>query len=995
MANDLFSPVNTNTQYDYHYKRLNPEQKQAVDQTEGPVMVIAGPGTGKTQILAVRIAKILIQPDIHAHNILCLTYTDSASLAMRNRLIQIIGPEAHRINIFSFHAFCNQVIQDNLGYFSDYRQLEAITDLERVGLYKELIRQLPKDHRLKRLKGDPTYEMKRLQHLFSLMKKENYTAEIIEKEIDIHLEERKNADDMIYKRSGKGYTKGAFKQKAYDEIVRKMEELRAGALLFDTYQEMMQARGRYDFDDMILWVVRAFENSDDLLADYQERYQYFLVDEFQDTNGSQKKLVDLMVSYWGDEPNIFVVGDDDQAIFKFQGANLGNIKEFARDYKPTMVVLTKNYRSSQKILNASMKLIEYNTERITNDSNFQLDKNLEAKGSHSAIQQQVSVETYSSISQEQADIADQIVKAHEAGQDLSKMAVLYRSHRQIDKLMTVLETHKIPVNVKRRIDVLKLPLIQNLLQILRYVSEQYNVKGYTDRKLFELMHYNHFEISSHDIAALVWETRNKEDQDKLKTPLSKLIADEDHLDRMELKTTDKIKQLSRLLDKWIADVNDVTLQVLFQNIINEGKVLEYVLQKHDKSWQLQVIGTLFDLIKEETAKQPDLKLHDFMHMIDEMISNSLPLMVNKILHANNGLQFMTSHASKGLEFDKVFIIGTTKDVWDKKANRRGQFTFPAGLNADVDDNTEDERRLMYVAMTRAERELQLSYGLQKENGTGLGASQFIDELRETPDIDFNSRIIAEDVVIDFQSRVLSQQDVENKLIDKDLVDRRLQGYKLSVTELNKYLKCPASNVEIINYFMTGMNRHKSHFTAQEYEDMTAYGETVLKAYYEEYLTDIPLNVTYRLEEKVDNVEIEGIPIKGVLDRATVHKDYVEVVDYKTANPTSTENRKKIRTPDAKKPEGGEYWRQIVFYKLLCLADRKNNWNMTRGTMDFVEPDRKTGKFTRVDYVVSPKHIDIVTQQIKETWAKIHNYEFDKGCGEENCHWCGFLTRIEA
>ena len=147
------------------YNRLNPEQREAVDQIEGPVMVIAGPGTGKTQILAVRIGKILQQSDTSAHNILCLTFTDAATVAMRKRLVEIIGPEGHKVHIYTFHAFCNQVIQENLGYFGNYRKLDQLSDLESIDVYDEILEGLPSDHILKRLKGDPRYEAKRLSNL--------------------------------------------------------------------------------------------------------------------------------------------------------------------------------------------------------------------------------------------------------------------------------------------------------------------------------------------------------------------------------------------------------------------------------------------------------------------------------------------------------------------------------------------------------------------------------------------------------------------------------------------------------------------------------------------------------------------------------------------------------------------------------------------------------------------------------------------------------------
>ena len=417
MQGDFFKESNNrsatqNNYFLYHYERLNTAQKRAVDQVEGAVMVIAGPGTGKTQILAVRIAKILKDTDAQAHNILCLTFTDAATIAMRRRLVEIIGPAAHQIHIYTFHGFCNQVIQENLGVFGDYRQLEPLTDLEKVDVYQKIIDDLPHVHILKRLKGDPTYEQKRLDNLFQMMKKENLSSEAMIEKIDQYLLAQKDPlinPSMFYKRKGKGYQKGDLKEKDWKVLVHKMDELRAGVALYDQYVRIMTDRARYDYQDMILWVLRAFEKDESLLASYQERYHYFLVDEFQDTNGAQKAILEQLISYWSDEdPNVFVVGDDDQAIYKFQGANLSNIKDFRRDYTPTLVVLEDNYRSSQHILDASKELINYNKERIINEVS-NLTKELRAANSEvNTITTDPIIASYTNNIQEQSDIAERL-----------------------------------------------------------------------------------------------------------------------------------------------------------------------------------------------------------------------------------------------------------------------------------------------------------------------------------------------------------------------------------------------------------------------------------------------------------------------------------------------------------------------------------------------------------------------------------------------------------
>ena len=203
--------------YQDEYQKLNEKQRLAVDTIEGPVMVIAGPGTGKTQILAARIGKILLETDTLPQNILCLTYTDAGAIAMRKRLLQFIGPDSYKVNIYTFHGFCNEVIQQNLSLF-EKTALNPVSDLERIQLYKTLIDQLPKNNLLKRYRGDVYYEIKNLQNLFSAMKREGWTPEYIVNCIDEYLEKIKDDENLKYKR---GSAKSGAKIGDYKLIILK------------------------------------------------------------------------------------------------------------------------------------------------------------------------------------------------------------------------------------------------------------------------------------------------------------------------------------------------------------------------------------------------------------------------------------------------------------------------------------------------------------------------------------------------------------------------------------------------------------------------------------------------------------------------------------------------------------------------------------------------------------------------------------------------------
>jgi len=301
--------------FNEEYNKLNPEQQKAVDTIKGPVMVIAGPGTGKTQILAARIGKILLETDVLPQNILCLTYTDAGSLSMRKRLLQFIGPDAYKVNIYTFHAFCNDIIQENLSLFGK-ASLNPISDLEKIQLYKSLIDNLPGNSILKRYRGDVYYEINNLRHLFSTMKREGWSPEFVRERIDVYLARIKDDENFKYQNSRPGsYDKGEYSP-AYEEEILRMEKLCAAVNEFNNFQSLMKQNNLYDFDDMINWIITVFKENKNVLANYQEKFQYILVDEYQDTSGTQNQIVKLLTSF-GESPNIFVIGDDDQSIFRF------------------------------------------------------------------------------------------------------------------------------------------------------------------------------------------------------------------------------------------------------------------------------------------------------------------------------------------------------------------------------------------------------------------------------------------------------------------------------------------------------------------------------------------------------------------------------------------------------------------------------------------------------------------------------------------------------
>ena len=333
------------------YKQLNPAQKEAVDIVEGPVMVVAGPGTGKTQILTLRIANILKETQVEPENILAFTFTEHAASSMRRRLAEIIGSQAYRVRISTFHGFCNEIIKSYPEEFPHIIGAINITKPEQIQIIEQLIEMLP----LKELKpfGDPLYYLQSLISSIEQLKREGINPERYLKLVE---DEKKYFDliDDLYHDKGahKGKMKGDY-QKLFKTIVKNQE----AAIVYDAYQKKLRKKKLYDYSDMIMEVMQALSVNGDLLLNLQEQYQYFLVDEHQDTNNAQNKILELLCNFHP-SPNLFVVGDEKQAIFRFQGASLENFTYFKKLYRDAkLVILDNNYRSTQAILNVAENII--------------------------------------------------------------------------------------------------------------------------------------------------------------------------------------------------------------------------------------------------------------------------------------------------------------------------------------------------------------------------------------------------------------------------------------------------------------------------------------------------------------------------------------------------------------------------------------------------------------------------------------------------------------
>lgn len=1015
------------------YQKLNNDQRRAVDTIEGPVMVIAGPGTGKTQILAARIGKILLETDALPENILCLTYTDAGTIAMRKRLQQFIGADAYKVNIYTFHAFCNDVIQDNLNLF-ERNSLDAVSDLETIELFKQLIEAFPKGHPLKRYRGDVYYEINNLRNLFSSMKREGWTADYINARIDDYINDLPTRDEYIAKRKVKEFNKGDIRTDKIEEEKEKMEKLRAAVNEFDNFQNLMRKRNRYDFDDMINWVIKVFEENKNVLANYQEKFQYLLVDEYQDTSGTQNKLVQLLISYW-DKPNVFVVGDDDQSIYRFQGANVENMLEFANRYTKDLVtvVLTSNYRSTQPILDISKTLINRNDERLVKQidglSKELLSSNLRING----LTDKPILHEYNLAKEEMADITNRVAALIQKKVEPGRIAVIYKENKYGEELAGYFRLKNIPVYSKRSIDVLTQPFANKIVQILRYLNAEHDIPYGGDEMLFEILHFDFYSIPPIEIAKITVENNNLKYKGE-QTSIRKLLSDKANKPAQNLFDTgihEGLKNFSFMIEKLIGDVPNITLQELFAHIIQHAGVLNYIMQSDDKISLMQLLTALFDFIKDETGRNPLLNLKELISIFDLMEQEGIALPMNKVAGTDKGVNLLTTHGSKGLEFEYVFFAGANASFWEKKRKPGGGYKFPDTLFASQPKTAEDEelRRLFYVALTRAEKHLCISYAKFRNDGKEMEPSMFIAEILEEHELQVEQINLTDEQQLEFELLHFTEQAPEIEQAEEDFITELLDKFVMNVTALNAYLNCPLGfyyknliripsgkseatefgsaihyaleklfrkmqesktetfppKEEMIAGFNWYMHRHRENFTKEAFERRMEYGDEVLRNYYDKYINN--WNKVVAVERNIRGIVYNAVPLKGKLDKLEFNGTEVNVVDYKSGN---IENAiPKMKGPGENDPKGGDYWRQAVFYKILVDNYEQKDWKVISTEFDFIEPDKK-GEYRKEKIIINPQDMETVKQQITDVWHKIQNRDFYTGCGKEDCHWCNFV-----
>lgn len=978
------------------YTSLNTAQKEAVDSIEGPVMVIAGPGTGKTQILTLRIANILLKTDTAPESILALTFTESGAKAMRERLRNYIGSEAYRIPIYTFHGFCGTLISDYPDAYADIIGGKIATEMDKIRLIQTIL----DGQDIKRLRpmGNPSYYVPHIMRIISTLKQEYITPEKFVAIINAQEQELSGIEKIHQKGAHKGKVRGE-----YTKMESTIEKNRELLFVYQQYEALLRQEKRYDYDDMIGKTIVALEKNEDMLRDLQEKYQYVLADEHQDVNGSQNRILELLTSYH-DAPNIFVVGDEKQAIYRFQGASLENFLYFEDAYAGTKTIaLTDNYRSGQTILDVAHSLVAVEDGPLKD-----LRVPLTAQAVDTSV---VQVSNYSHVAVEHDDLVKKIQNTIASGTAPEEIAVIVRTNREVEVITQVLRSAGIVANPSADGDILSHPITHQIHNLIDAIIQPEN-----ESALFTVLHGSYWGISTADLVKLCASVSYSKS-------LTSLIADENALEAIGITDIPAITNVHATLAQARKLSASESPQRVLAKVLEDSGLLAFV-STHDGFESARVIRRMYDEIESLVNDDQTLTLTGVSQALQTYREHGLSLSAPYIASAHEAVQVMTAHKSKGLEFEVVFIPHMQDSAWGGKT-RKTYFTIPLTRHVhDEYDQYDDERRLLYVALTRAKHEVILSYADNDTTGKALSVSRLLEEL----DASLLSEVSVADAEKNFSPNTALITNSSSFSIDPAVITKLLTERGFSATSLNNYINSPwdyfyrnvirIPEVQPVHMqFGTAMHTvlefvSKSHtqngstptdtqlkqqldmalerlpVSKEEYVRLHEKGLNALMSYVPQMVKGLPARTE---EEKKIRVvlqtglpEIPELPLTGMLDRLDFDEQgkLLRVVDYKTGKP-KTRNAIEGKTASS---EGG-YKRQLVFYALLLSLYDDDRYQTKDCVLSFVEPDTK-GVIHEEAFSITDEEIEELKQQIIAITQEIISGTFlQTPCDESKSSYC--------
>ena len=964
------------TEYNNEYKKLNPAQKEAVDSIDGPVMVVAGPGTGKTQILALRIGNILLKTDTKADGILCLTFTNSAVKAMRERMRAYIGPEASKVQVCTFHSFGMDMLEKYYTVLGLNKTPQIMDEKGDLTILCDRILQ-NNDWEYLRPRSDTSRYFRDLKSLISLLKRERITPESFENMIKIEIEGIKKDPASI---SSRGENKGKLK-KDLEKKIEGLERSLEAVKFYSLYETEKKERNLFDYDDILEALNKIVEESEEAKDYIKTNFLYILIDEHQDSSNVQNEFLKRV---WSDveKPNIFVVGDDRQLIYGFGGASLEYFENFKHIFgKAKLITLLENYRSTQKILDSAHYLLESSMTKGKLKSN--------QKENH-AIRLVEAYYPRDEIIACALHIKDKIKNGCEA----NDMAILVPKNRQIRSTITILKDMEIPVAGGEMMDFFESAEAVAFLRVLKIIANPDD--GAALAESFFDKYSDITSLKAHEFIR---------DNNMRKFSLIDVAEQRNNL----FGNSSEINIWLGKLKSWLISSSE-PIYSFIQKVGTEF-LLDTAKNHEDLIVRIEVLRTLIHLVLMQTEKNPKLNLSDFLSFVDRIMDygETIPL---AIFGPNEGVKVLTLHGSKGLEFDYVWIAHMDEKSF--ALGKVGGFSLPESVKAKVETRNEEVlKRQLYVAITRAKRFCTISYALKSYAGGDEELARIVSDI--SSHLEKQTALETEKIILknDERSYVKVKKLTEKrtdlnglvKLVARDFEDR-----KVSVSLLNNFFECPwkwyfrnllqlpEAKSESLEF------GNKIHLTIdkilklgkipnpKELEEITNNDKEVLKIVSEWVKNRLPEIERKRENEKSISVVDDRFPhlnIYGKIDLIeNLDAKNVRVTDFKTG---SVRKKGDIEKADS---EGrmGSYLRQLAMYSYLIKQSPKYKVDVRESRLEFLEA--KNDKESIYDTVIRMEQINSLIADIKDYDNLIRTGKWvERPCGYNSygkntkCEYC--------
>lgn len=1063
--------------FESRYTALNRAQKEAVDHIEGPLMVVAGPGTGKTELLSMRAANILQKTDALPSNILCLTFTESGATAMRERLKEIIGADAYKIAIHTFHSFGSDVISRNGDYFYNNAYFQPASDLAVYQLVRDIFDSLQHDSPLATTMNGEFTHLNDTITAISELKKSGLTSDellIILDDNERVLDECETALGELFADRISSSTKDklapiAMRIAELDQPIlpagitplantlalsishavddaddtdstkpitawrnkwleknsvstfifkdrKRIKKLREISYIYYQYLLKMQEKELYDFDDMVLRVVHALEVFDDLRFNLQEQYTYIMVDEFQDTNLAQARILRNLASNPANEgaPNLMVVGDDDQAIYSFQGAEISNILDFKGLYETTkQIVLSENYRSAEPILTAARSVITQGSDRL--EHRFD-DINKSLSANHKPKNASIELREYQDESNERLAIAQAVAEQIKKGTKPDEIAVLARRHHELVALLPYFADAGVQVNYERRENILEHEVILQLELLARVVQAIANEQHEKANALLpELLSHPAWHIEPLKLWQLSLDAHKQGRQ------WLEMLGSDESLQPLH---SWLLEQAMQSLHTPLEPLIDVLLGVPRETeatFISPLYAYFFDTKQHGVSQDyltvLDALSTLRSKLREYSTAAP-LMLDHFLEFIalHQSIGSTITAVRTGAHDAVDAIHLMTAHKSKGREFDSVYICGAVDSAWGERVRTRVRaVSYPRNLPLAPSGDSYDERlRLFFVAMTRARSHLTISYSRQNDTGKALECASFLLATSLKPKtftLSVDNTIKSAELA--WYAPLVSLPHTNTR----ELLAPSLEHYTLSATHLNNFIDITRGGPEtfLLNNLLRfpqsispnaaygsavhqTLQRAHTHFASQgkrrPIEDLLSdfeanlkraplsekdytlylargvdYLQQFLQQHYENFSTSQQAEVNFRHQ----GVQLGDARLSGSLDVIDIDAEHktIAIIDYKTGKPASSWQGK----TDFEKIKLHKYRQQLMFYHLLVQHSRDfSHLAIQNLSLQFVEPDTH-GDFSTLSFAPTKDELETFSKLIQAIWSHIQTLDF--------------------